>query len=201
MKKFIVVLAAMSMVFSGLVGFSEAVYFDFSTMGFTDGQNLEGMTQDIATFTSETGDLRYYAAYGAGIGTGYNWGGAADTYIAFSQPVSGLSFTGGDGAGDNDAFAVTLYQFGTNNLLGTWNTPVFGGSNEPEWYTLNVAAANIGRVVFDPGNSGVLPGFKEGSGGLIITEMGFQASPVPLPSALLLFGSGLAGLLAWRRHL
>lgn len=197
MKKFFMVLAAMSMVFSGLVGFSEAVYFDFSTMGFFDGQNLEGSTLDVATFTSETVNLRYYSNYGGGIGAG-NSGATGDTYIAFSQPVSGLSFTGGDGAGDNDAFAVTLYAFGTNNLLGTWNTPLFGGSNEPEWYTLNVVATNVGRVVFDPGNSGVLPGSKDNTGGLIITEMGFQAAPAPLPSALLLFGSGLVGLAARR---
>jgi hypothetical protein len=172
---------------------------DFSTMGFTDGQNLEGTTLDYATFTSETTDLRYYSSYGAGIGTGYNWGGAGDTYINFSAPVANVSFRAGDGSGDLDAYAVTLYAYGTNALIGTWQTPQFGGSNEPEWYTLNITASNIGRIVFDPGNSGSLPGTKEGLGGIIITDFCYNSQPVPIPAAVWLLGSGLIGLIGIRR--
>jgi hypothetical protein len=169
--------------------------YDFSTMGFSDGQNLEGMTLDAATFTSETGDLRYYSDYGAGIGTGYTWGAAADTYIAFSSPVSGLSFRAGDGGGDYDAFAVTAYEFGTHNLLGTWSSAVFDGGYEPIWYTLDVPAANVGWLAFDPGNGGTLPGVKESLGGVVITDMGY--SVVPLPGAVLLGALGLS-VAGWR---
>ena len=194
MKRSSVVLFSMLFVL-GLAAQSGADSYDFSTMGFTDGQNLEGMSLGVATFTSETGDLRYYSGYGSGIGTGYDWGAAGDTYIEFANPVGALSFTGGDGSGDNDAFAVTLYEFGTDNLMGTWATPVFGGLAEPEWYTLNIAASNVGRLIFDPGNSGVLPGTKEGLGGLVITDIGF--SVVPVPGAVLL---GVLGLTTagWR---
>ena len=70
---------------------ARGAFYDFSTMGYTDGQVLEGMVLGVATFTSETSDLQYYSSYGGGIGTAYTWGAAADTYVAFSTPVSGLS--------------------------------------------------------------------------------------------------------------
>jgi hypothetical protein len=176
--------------------------YDFSAMGFADGQVLEGMTLDAATFTSETSDLRYYTDYGAGIAAGF--GAAGDIYIQFAAPVNGLSFRAGDGAGDNDAYAVTLYAFGTDALIGTFSTPVFGGINEPEWYTLNIAAGNVGRLVFDPGNGGVLPGTKEGLGGVIITDMSYNTTTGQVPDAsstLLLLGMAFTGLSVLRRKL
>jgi hypothetical protein len=199
-KKVFLVLCTVFLLLGALENVSSAfIYdYDFSAMRFANGQRLEGMSLNVATFTSETGDLCYYSGYGGGIGTGYKWGAAADTYIAFSEPVSDISFTAGDGAGDLDAFAVTLYAFGSDSLMGTWSTPLFGGPNEPQWYTLNISVSNIGRIVFDPGNSGVLPGVKEKEGGLVITNMSYD--PVPVPSALLLLGSGLLRLAHYRRR-
>ena len=188
MKKRIVVLSSMLLVL-GLGVQANADVYDFSTLGFADGQNLEGMTLGHATFTSQEADLRYYSGYGGGIGTSYSTGSTGDIYIQFDVAVSDLSFTGGDGAGDLDAFAASLYAFGTDAYLGTWQTPQFGGAAEPEWYTLNIAASNVGRVVFDPGNSGVLPGSTSLDGGVVITDLEF--TPVPVPGAVLL---GMLGL-------
>ncbi|MDL2124780.1 MAG: hypothetical protein LWX51_17275, partial [Deltaproteobacteria bacterium] len=103
MKNFLAFLCAMILVFGMVGNASAALYsYDFSAMGYSDGQILEGMTLDSATFTSETQDLRYYTDYGGGVGTGYGIGAAGDTYINFSIAINELSFTGGDGAGDND---------------------------------------------------------------------------------------------------
>lgn len=194
MKRDAVVFFSMLFVLGSAVQ-SGADTYDFSSMGFTDGQNLEGMNLGVATFTSETSTLMYQANYGAGIGTGPTWGNAGDIYIEFSSPVSDLSFRGGDGAGDYDAFAVALYEFATGNHLGTWSTPTFGGLSEPEWYTLNIPASNVGRLVFDPGNAGALPGTNYLHGGVVITDMGF--SVVPVPGAALLGALGL-GYSTWR---
>jgi hypothetical protein len=170
--------------------------YHFGTMGYSEGQSLENVTLDYATFTSEAGDLHYTNSYGRGI---FNGGGAdGDIYIKFSQSVSWLSFTAGDGAGDTDAFAVSLYEFGTKNWLGTWQTPKFGGAKEPEWYTLVLSSANVGSVVFDPGNSGILPGYRGGSGGVVLTDFSYDTKPVPVPATILMFGTGIVGLVGTR---
>ncbi len=168
---------------------------DYSTLGFGEAQSLEGSTIDIGTYTSETTDLYYTNSYGAGLRTG--GGSTGDIFISFSAPINNLSMTAGDGAGDLDAFAFTLFEFGTNANLGTWSSPQFGGSNEPEWYTLSAMANNIGSITFDPGNSGVLPGTTQSGGGIVLTEISYDQAavqPIPEPTTVALLGFGLAGL-------
>ncbi len=201
MKKLWSILIVMGILM--LAGNTEALLYtyDFSSMGYSEGQNFEGVTLDYATFTSETHSLQYTTGYGGGIYGGYDLGGTSDIYIDFSVAVNQISITAGDGAGDLDAFAVTLYEYGSGDLLGTWNSPQFGGSNEPEWYPLDISALNIGRVVFDPGNSGVLPGqLGPPYGGMVMTELSYNTSDIiPELSTMLLLGTGLIGLAALGR--
>lgn len=175
------------------------VNIDFSTLGLAEGQSYEGQTYDIATFTSENASLTYTNDFGAGLRTseGSSW----DVYVNFAAPVSSISVRAGDGAGDNDAFALSVYAFGTDAFLGTFSTPLFGGAAEPEWYTLNLSGLGlIGRVVFDPGNSGVLPGTGIGNGGVIITDLNFDTAEatVPEPGGLTAAGLLVAVLLGRR---
>lgn len=176
---------------------ANATVVDFGSLAYSEGQSVENTSIGIASLTSEAGNLHYTNSYGKGI---FNAGGGdGDIYINFSQAVNGLSFKAGDGAGDYDAYAVSLYEFGTNNFLGTWSTPKFGGPAEPEWYTLAVNASNVGKVVFDPANSGNLPGHIGANGGVILNQFSYTTAPVPEPTSMMLFATGLAGLAFSRR--
>jgi len=201
MRKGLAVLAVVGMCLLSGNSFAALYAYNFGSMGLAEGQVIEGNTYGVATLTSEGGALYYTNSYGQGIGYNYSNGMTSDIYVAFSTAVDYVSFRGGDGAGDYDAFAISLYEFGTDNFLGTFASPVFGGPNEPEWYTLNVNVANIGRVVFDPANAGVLPGQIGLYGGVVMTDFAYNTTEkvVPEPASMLLFGIGVLGAGVVRR--
>ncbi len=180
----------------------QAQSYNFNSFA-THGQSFQGVTLGPMTLSSSNGTLIYTTRYGGGLFD--NNAATSDITMTFLQAVSALTIRGGDGGGDLDAFGLLLYEFGTNNLLGSLYSPQFGGPNEPEWYTMTVSGlGNIGRAVFDPCNSGVCPGNNALQGGVVITDIDITTgvSVAPEPSTVVLMLSGLAavGLVARRRR-
>ena len=173
--------------------------YDFSTFS-SEGQSYQNATLGVMKLSSENGVLIYTNSYGGGLYDGA--GASSDITLLFSSAVTSVQVRAGDGAGDLDAFGLIAYEFGTNNLLGSFYTPQFGGPNEPEWYTLTVSGiGNIGRIVFDPCNSGSCPGTLGGLGGVVVTDINLKVGAVPEPAtcALMLAGLGVIGWIGRRR--
>jgi len=193
---------ALSAAVAGLFAAAPAMAqsYNFASIS-SQGQNYQNATLGPMTLSSENGTLIYTSAYGGGLYD--NNGASSDITLTFSSAVSSIAVRAGDGAGDLDAFGLIAYEFGTNNLLGSFYTPQFGGPNEPEWYTLTLSGiGNIGRVVVDPCNSGVCPGTLAGLGGVVVTDINLNVAPaVPEPStyALMIGGLGIIGWLGRRR--
>jgi len=115
-KKVVILAVTMMLAVAASNSFAALYSYDFSAMGLAEGQNFLGATLDYATLGSESGTLAYTNNYGGGLHTGLDIGSTGDFYFNFSTAVDFVSFTGGDGAGDYDAFAVSLYEYGTGQL-------------------------------------------------------------------------------------
>ena len=172
------------------------VMIDMRLQGFTNGQQLEGVTLEDATFTSEQGSLVFSEGATPGLLARPDTG---DIFIDFSLPAESLAITMADAGGDIDAFRVSVFDFDTDSQISTTDTPHFGGNSgfNRDVFTLTIVEPNIGRVIVDPGNSGVLPGQIGVLGGLFLTVVEYV--PIPEPSTALLLASGLAVLAVRRR--
>ena len=174
-----------------------ATNYDFSTL-LTNGQNYENATIGDLTMSSEAGNLTYTDSYGGGLFAGT--GGDSDITFTFAHAVSNISIRAGDGAGDADAFGITAYAFGSNALLGSWYSPAFGTNDNNQWYTLSIAAVNVGRIVFDPCNSAHCPGQLGALGGVVLTDLNVTAVPEPEMYGMLLAGLAMVGVATRRRN-
>ena len=121
-----------------------------------------------------------------------------------TSPNSGVNVINtGSGAG-------VFWNVGSSATIDT-NTAFLGNIFADASITFNTSATNLcGRAAADTGAvtlgqntlsgtcTGILAGSKGLSGGLVVTDG--VVSVVPIPGAILLFGSALAGLFAFRKR-
>ncbi len=195
MKRLLVFLCAMIFVF-GVIGSANAIILDFDSLslGNIDGVNLGGVTittSDGSTEVISNGGVGYMSAPNAISNLG--WVTNNDLILTFDALVSSVTLTGGDRGGDDDQFTLEAYD-SSYNLLGFYTTPIFGGNIAggpfmQDFYTANISFAGIKYVhVADAQWAGIG-----------IDDLEFDGAAVPIPSAILLLGSGLFGLAGFRR--
>ena len=165
-----------------------------------------------------------------GITTGSNadeftpWGGS----ISFDNSGTTWDFDSSDGISGFDFFSVAIHELGHVLGLGiadSWDSLVntdnegkktFTGNNSRPVYGSDVPLTDDGahweagtdsyvngvlqEAAMDPNiGSGIRKEFTD-LDMAALDDIGWEIAPVPLPPALLLFGSGLLGFLGLRRH-
>lgn len=111
--------------------------------------------------------------------------------FGFSVGQAGLGgFTGDTVAkADPQSFSSNLDPTGDSNFSGTWPVPMFGAPSED----LNILKGDVLTSAFTQVGKVSLS-----SGGLF--TIGLGGNPVPLPAGVVLFGTGLIGLLGIARR-
>ncbi len=111
--------------------------------------------------------------------------------FGFSIGQSALGgFTGNTIAkADTQSFSTNLDPSGNSSMAGSWPVAMFGDAGD----SLNVLKADVSTNVFTQVGRVTLA-----SGGLF--TIGLGGSPVPLPAGVVLFGTGVIGLIGIARR-
>ncbi len=187
------------LLFVGTTGMAHAALVNFDS--FSDGQNIDGINLGGVTITASDGIVNVHANGSGGVGQVSNpnsiaassWSGGMKLTLTFDSLVNFVSIVGGDSGGDQDRFTMEAFDI-SGTSIGFADTGVFSGADPVtpltttygDYRTLSLNVSGAKSVVLEQTNWGV-------------SWDNLQYNPVPVPGALWLLGSGLAGLVAMRR--
>lgn len=199
MKKLLIVMALALTFLFGITSGSQAVTIGFEEL--TLGSSHASLVYADVTFTNNMGNLNVASSPGAPLSgnviLGPNTHTAGEWYVA-TFGISGVNQVSVDlGDWDADYDTVELYAYdSSNNLIGSdldlIHYTTYGG------LTLSVTTlTDIAYVHFnETGSNNFDTGYP---GSIYFDNFTYNAKAVPEPATIILLGSGLLSLVAWRR--
>ncbi|OPY84545.1 MAG: hypothetical protein A4E72_02186 [Syntrophus sp. PtaU1.Bin208] len=178
-----------------LVNSSQATLWDFN--GLTGGTNINGVNLGGVTITAPDNYVSVIDDYQTFSGTpsicASSWSAGKTLTLTFDSLVNSVSIYGGDYGYDADRFTMTAYN-ALGNQIAFADTGYFNGidPNHPvagwsgDYRYLSVSANDIKSVVLTQADWGCI-------------WDNLDTTPVPVPAAFWLLGSGLLGLAGFRK--
>ena len=187
---------------------SDANLKSLLTLGASSGNTIEWAVQGGGSFV-KAGTANYYAPGAAGFVTtiqnlsSFNPSGSALNQWAHLNGQAGgtinvINNTLGTGSAATSIFSTAVATGGIWDV----SPAVAGTSNVANWYSTTTTTGNAGlgsdTLYFVTGNGAANPAVVNAIGTATLSATGFSFSPsstpVPLPAAVWLLGSGLLGL-------
>ena len=178
---------------------SHAAMWDFNSLA--GGTNINGVNLGGVTITASdnyVGVINDYQTFSASPSIcASSWSAGKTLTLTFDSLVKSVSIYGGDYGGDSDRFSMTAYDT-LGNMLVSADTGSFSGIDplytvggwSGDYRYLSIGANNIKSVVL-----------TQVTWGCIWDNLSTETSAVPVPAAFWLLGSGLLGLIGFRKKI